>query len=304
MFLDGTRWLAGDFNDDGRSDLASVFNDRGSASIDVWLSNGTTFVQQRWATQQGGFWDKQKWLAGDFDGDGFTDLANVFGDLNQISIDVHLSTGSAFTVQRWATRQGDFWDAQQWVAGDFDADRHTDLCNVFQDMNQTSFDLHRSTGSSFVYQRWGTRKAPFAATQKWLSGAFENDAADALLVVFDDMGGISTDVYMRSGTTVIRAQGGRQLGVFSDADRWFAGQFLGSGTSDLAKLFNDSGQASIDVLTDDGELDQRWASQQGGYWNAQQWVVGDFDGDSRDDLANVFSDNGSVSIDVHRNPKP
>jgi serralysin len=208
-------------------------------------------------------------------------------------------------VQRWATRQGGFWDAQQWVAGRYGAgaDGGTDLANVFQDMDQTSFDLHRSTGSSFVYQRWATRKAPFDPSQKWLSGHFSTDGADALLVVFDDAGSASMDVYMRSGTgsTVTRSPRARQVGLFSNADQWFAGDFLDWET-DLARLFNDHGRASIDLLTNDGKIDQRWATQQGGYWDAQQWVAGDFDGDGWSDLANVFSDNGAVSIDVHRNP--
>ena len=189
LIHDGTKWLAGDFDDDGRTDLAAVFNDLGSASIDVWLSTGSTFVRQRWATQQGAFWDTQKWFAGDFDGDGHADLANVFNDLNQISIDVHLSTRNGFTQQRWATRQGDFWDAQKWVAGDFDGDRYTDLANVFNDSGQTSIDLHRSTGSAFKFQRWMTRKIPFSDTQKWLFGGLGvGDPGTAFLTVFDDQG--------------------------------------------------------------------------------------------------------------------
>ncbi len=309
--IDGTKWLAGDFDDDGRTDLAAVFNDQGSASIDVWLSTGSSFTRQRWATQQGGFWATQKWLAGDFDGDGSTDLANVFNDLDQISIDVHRSTdfsGSnrpGFTIERWATRQGGFWDAQKWVAGDFDADRRTDLVNVFEDLGQTSIDLHRSTGSAFVFQRWATRNVVYSETQKWLSGQFElGDSADTLVTVFDDMGSISIDVYLRNGTTLVRSQRGRQLGAFWDAQKWLAGGFSNIGAADLANVFGDNGQASIDIVLDSGALDRRWATQQGGFWDAQQWLAGDFDGDHISDLANVFSDNGSVSIDVHRNPTP
>jgi hypothetical protein len=66
-----------------------VFDDSDQISIDVHRSTGSSFTNGRWATQQGGFWDAQKWLAGDFDGDGLTDLANVFDDLSSASIDVH-----------------------------------------------------------------------------------------------------------------------------------------------------------------------------------------------------------------------
>jgi hypothetical protein len=45
---------------------------------------------QRWATRQGGFWDAQKWLTGDFNGNGKTDFTKVWGDGGYGSIDVHL----------------------------------------------------------------------------------------------------------------------------------------------------------------------------------------------------------------------
>ena len=300
-FMTGTKWLAGDFDDDGSTDIAAVYNELGMASMDVWLSTGSTFARQRWATQQGGFWDSQKWFAGDFDGDGHADLANVFNDQDQITIDVHRWTPHGFVQQRWATRQGDFWDSQQWLAGDFDGDGQADLANVFEDLGQTSIDLHRSTGSAFIFQRWMTRKVPFSATQKWLFGGVgAGDAGTAFVTVFDDAGGSSIDRYLRSGNTLVRAQQGRQIGPFSATQKWFTGRF--GGGVDLAYVFNDDGQASIDVVIDTTE--QRWATKQGGFWDAQQWLAGDFDGDQVSDLANVFSDNGSISIDVHRNPRP
>lgn len=302
-FITGAKWLAGDFDGDGRTDLAAVYNDLASASIDVWLSMGSTFVRQRWATRQGGFWDTQKWFAGDFDGDGHADLANVFNDQNQIAIDVHLWTPNGFIQQRWATLQGYFWDAQQWLAGDFDGDGDADLANVFDDDGDTSIDLHHSTRSTFRFQRWMTRKIPFSDTQKWLSGGLAiGDAGTPFLTVFNDAGRVSIDRYLRSGTTLVRAQQAQRISPFSPAQKWFAGNFGWSAGADLATVFNDNGQASIDVVMDTTE--QRWATRQGGFWDSQQWLAGDFDNDQVSDLANVFSDNGFISIDVHRNPRP
>ncbi|MDJ0733997.1 MAG: hypothetical protein QNJ47_07935 [Nostocaceae cyanobacterium] len=125
---------------------------------------------QHWAYQQGGFWDSQKWILGDFNGDGKDDLAKAFNDggLATIAvftlcaiqsltsplplsllrrgesvgrgkvkfvfystknryIDAHLSSGSNFNIQRWTTQQGGFWDAQKWVSGDFNGDGKDDL---------------------------------------------------------------------------------------------------------------------------------------------------------------------------------
>ena len=81
----------GDFNGDGKDDLAKAFTDNGLASmdVDVHLSTGSGFGIQRWTTRQGGFWDAQQWLAGDFNGDGKDDLAKAFTDAGLASMDVH-----------------------------------------------------------------------------------------------------------------------------------------------------------------------------------------------------------------------
>jgi Ca2+-binding RTX toxin-like protein len=98
---------------------------------------------QRWATQQGGFWDQQKWLSGDFNNDGRDDMANVFNDNGKTSIDVHLSNvDNSFSIARWETQAGGFWDTQKWLSGDFDGDGVADLSNIFKDQYQATIDIH------------------------------------------------------------------------------------------------------------------------------------------------------------------
>ena len=143
-FWNTQQWLVGDFNGDGKTDMAKAFNENGMASIDVHLSTGTSFKGcYRWATGQGGFWDTQQWVTGDFDSNGKTDIAKAFNENGAASIDVHYSSGSFFTgCQRVATRQGGFWDTQQWQAGDFDGDGKTDFTKAFNENGLASIDVH------------------------------------------------------------------------------------------------------------------------------------------------------------------
>ena len=141
-FWNAQKWLAGDFNGDGKDDVAKAFDQGGLGTVDVHVSNGSSFSMQRWATGQGWFWDAQKWVVGDFNGDGKDDLAKAFTDGGLASIDVHLSTGSGFGMQRWATRQGGFWDAQQWLAGNFNGDGKGDLAKAFNEGGLGSVDVH------------------------------------------------------------------------------------------------------------------------------------------------------------------
>ena len=57
LWVTPSTWLAGDFNGDGKTDLAYIFSTDGNASIDAHLSNGHGFTGHHWATDQGGWMD-------------------------------------------------------------------------------------------------------------------------------------------------------------------------------------------------------------------------------------------------------
>ncbi len=122
--------VSGNFNNNDKIALETIY---------------PSVMHYRWATRQGGFWNTQQWLSGDFNGDGKDDFAKVFNDGGLASIDVHLSSGSGFSFSRWATRQGGFWDAQKWLSGDFNGDGKDDFAKVFNDGGLASIDVHLSS---------------------------------------------------------------------------------------------------------------------------------------------------------------
>ncbi|MDZ7970213.1 MAG: hypothetical protein RM368_35640 [Nostoc sp. DedSLP03] len=286
----------------GKEDpLATGYTDYGSLG-QYFISGTLNFPNiQRWATGQGGFWDTQKWLVGDFNADGKDDLVNVFNDGGLASIDTHLSNGGSFDSQRWATGQGGFWDTQKWLVGDFNADGKDDLVNVFNDGGLASIDTHLSNGGSFDSQRWATGQGGFWDTQKWLVGDFNADGKDDLVNVFNDGGLASIDTHLSNGGSFDSQRWATGQGGFWDTQKWLVGDFNADGKDDLVNVFNDGGLASIDThLSNGGSFDsQRWATGQGGFWDTQKWLVGDFNADGKDDLVNVFNDGGLASIDTH-----
>jgi hypothetical protein len=117
---DTTVWLPGDFNGDGKTDLAGAWNDGGLLSTGVYLSNGTQFPGwTQWSVRDGGWIDSARWAAGNFNGDRRTDLVAIWNNGGQNTMTVSQSTGSRFTRRHWAINAGGWSDTTVWCAGQF-----------------------------------------------------------------------------------------------------------------------------------------------------------------------------------------
>lgn len=117
---DDVKWFAGDFNNDGRTDIGAAWNNGGSNTLSVRQLAGSGISAAHWAINSGGWSPTAVWLPGDFNGDRLTDVAGVWNDGGQVSIAVFLSDGTKFVSQspQWSVRDGGWGDEVKWFAGD------------------------------------------------------------------------------------------------------------------------------------------------------------------------------------------
>ncbi|MFH0908251.1 MAG: LamG-like jellyroll fold domain-containing protein [bacterium] len=291
------------------SDTLASWTADDSAEI---LASISMMIMERWANAQGGYWNSQKWLVGDFNGDGKDDWVNIWNEGGYATIDLHPSSGTGFGWERWANKMGGLGDAQKWLAGDFNGDGKDDLANMFGDNGYLSIDVHPSGGSSFGWARWVTQKGGYWSDGYIvIAGDFNGDGKDDLAKIFNDSargGRTAVDVHLSNGST-FGCERWLNFEGNSIAGQWIVGDFNGDGKEDLAHVFGEgpaaSLAASIDIhISNQNRFDSdpnnwRWATQQGGYWDSQKWMAGDFNGDGMCDLAKSFYDNGNASSDVH-----
>ena len=155
LYTQSSAWnWRGDFNGDGRTDIASWVDGSGGSSIRIHLSTGSGFNKQIWTgTQlysQSANWN---WL-GDFNGDGKTDIASWSNSLGSTGIVMHLSTGSGFNKQIWTGTQLYSQSANWNWLGDFNGDGKTDIASWSNDYGNSALIIHLSTGSGFDKQTW------------------------------------------------------------------------------------------------------------------------------------------------------
>ncbi len=283
--------VAGDFTGVGRTDLAVVDEGSydvlggvipGTSSVSILLGNGDGTFQKQVTYAVGDY--PSAIVAGDFTGDGRTDLAVANEFDNTVSI--LLGNGDG-TFQKQVTYQvGSYPDAL--VAGDFNGDGRTDLAVASGGFSNLSLDGGLSVllgNGDGTFQNQVTYAAGDFPTAI-VAGDFTGDGRTDLAVA--DASGVS--VLLGNGDGTFQNQVSYTLVNIPTA--LVAGDFNGDGRTDLAVAYSGSNEVSILLGNGDGTFQNQVSYQVGSYLDAL--VAGDFNGDGRTDLA-VSDDNG-VSV--------
>ncbi|MFI8093464.1 FG-GAP-like repeat-containing protein [Streptomyces sp. NPDC086080] len=264
--------VSGDFNGDGRTDVAGFYDNgtslegKNRSSLYTWLSNGTGFQapQKVWSTPGGFTWSSSKVTSGDYNGDGKDDIS-VFYDGGQAadgknisSIYTWYSTGTGFSAAKrtWTTPGGFTWGKSKVVSGDFTGDGKSDI-GVFYDRGLGTDGVTRS--ALFTFAGTGTTFA--SPSLKWeSSGNFRWTMSTPTAGDYNGDGKDDVSVFYDTGTDV---DGKHHAKVFT---------FYGTG----------SGFDAIQTT---------WAPTGGFTWSNGKVASGDYNGDGKADIG-IFYDRG------------
>jgi hypothetical protein len=180
------RMFAGDFNADGKSDVAVQRATASGWQVSVFpggaMGTPVTWLQ---GTEN---WQSAPLVAGDFDGDGRTDLAQM-RDLGscRANLLVHQSTGTSFGagVLRWDSGQGGYCvNRGKLVAGDLDHDGVDEIVSMYDHGGSDTALLVFGLANGFTPSDWWRRSGELTAAGSALStGDFDLDGKADLAVV-------------------------------------------------------------------------------------------------------------------------
>ncbi|MCL2165397.1 MAG: FG-GAP-like repeat-containing protein, partial [Oscillospiraceae bacterium] len=326
----GGRSVSGDFNGDGKTDYATLFDyGNGRMKIHVFLSTGTKFSEEIWYESMTPGWyplDKVsgRVVAGDFNGDGLCDVAAMYdygttpenGQKSQWH--VWLSTGSSF--QKWQA-----WHTQtqyplnnmtdKVVAGDFNGDGKDDIAAIYyynwSGMNEVRAHVWLSTGEKLngAYT-WATNTqyGGFNINGRVVAGDFNGDGKDDIAAMYDyGNAECRFHVWQSTGnafTGWTSWRYGTQFHASNVTGRMVAGDFNGDGLCDIAAMYDyGSNTARMFVWLSTGSsfpLSANWweAMTIGSYAPSNatgRMVAGDFNGDGLCDIAAMYDYDRSYS---------
>ncbi|MGE3807338.1 MAG: beta strand repeat-containing protein [Gemmataceae bacterium] len=281
--------LVGDFNGDGRDDIANYYAGNGTWWVSL-AQDGGGFTTSLWAD----FASSSGWsthVVGYFNDDEFADIAS-FHPSNGTWW-VSLSNGvDGFTTTQWAdfgTNSG--WSPQ--LVGDFDGDGRDDIANYYAG-NGTWWVSLAQDGGGFTTTQW----ADFSTSSGWKThvvGYFNDDDLADIASFHPSNGTWWVSLAQEGGgfTTSLWAD-------FSTNSGWGTqrvGDFNADGVDDIANFYPGNGTWWVSLSNGtNGFNTSLWADLAGTGWTSQR--VGDFNGDLVDDLANFNTNNGVWMVSV------
>ncbi|MCI8554180.1 MAG: hypothetical protein HFJ80_04460 [Clostridiales bacterium] len=197
----GGRLVSGDFNGDGRDDVAALYDYDGQNeySIHVWRSAGNSFSATQWWLDDR-LYDVEnvtnRVVSGDFNGDGKDDIAALYhyGGENEYAIHVWSSSGSSFSKPSWwlGDRQYNVNNVTGRVAvGDFNGDGKDDIAALYDYGGEGEYAIHvwSSSGSGFSKPSWWLSDRQYNVnhvTGRVAAGDFNGDGKDDIATVYCD----------------------------------------------------------------------------------------------------------------------
>jgi uncharacterized protein (TIGR03437 family) len=276
-----------DFNGDGIPDIAMA--NAAAGNVVVYLGNGSGGFTQAAGSPFPAGSEAASIVAGDFNVDGFQDLA--IGNTYSENVTVLLGDGAGgFAAAAGSPFPVGAYHPWAIAAGDFNGDGIPDLATANHDDNNVTVLLGNGSGS---FAATGSAIAVGTSPASVIAGDFNADGVQDLAV--GDASSSDVTVLLGTGSGHFTPASGSPFATSGNAGAFVAGDFNGDGITDLAAatytgitvmLGNSSGGFAAGPFTPlpQSEFSYRVAT-------------GDFNGDAIDDLAVLpFADYDNLTV--------
>ncbi|MCL1470136.1 Calx-beta domain-containing protein [Argonema antarcticum] len=268
----------GDFNSDGKSDIATA--NVGTSNVSVLLGNGTGSFAP--ATNFAVGTEPRSVIVGDFNGDGKSDIATANRTTNNVSVLLGTGTGGFGAATNFAVGFG----SRSVTVGDFNSDGKSDIATANDFAKNVSVLLGDGTGGFGAATNFSVGSSPLSVTVGDFNGDGKSDIATA------NVTSSNVSVLLGDGTGSFGAATNFSVGTAPYSVT--VGDFNSDGKSDIATA--NGATSNVSLLLGDGTGSFAAATNFAVGISPLSVTVGDFNGDGKSDIAAANVTSSKVSV--------
>lgn len=237
-------WLTGDMDGDGRTDILQPWNSNGRLGLNVFRSTGTGYSTAFTSSNLGAGSGALAWRTGDADGDGRTDLIQLWNNGGRLGLTVFRSTGTGYSVWFSSSNMGQGSGAVAWLTGDMNGDGLTDIFQAWNNNGNLGLIAYRATGTGYTTAFSSGNLGQGAAAIAFLTGDMNGDGLTDIFQVWNNFGFLGLVAYGSTGTGYATAFTAGNLGPVGSGALHTV-DFDGDGLTDLFQALTNGSQFDL-----------------------------------------------------------
>jgi len=268
-------WLAGSFFG-GDDAIAQLWDNNGRLGLNLYYSLGTLFSFPDLGQGSGAV----AWLTGDFTGSGQTEIAQLWDNGGNLGLNVYRMAGDTVQTVINSSDLGQGSGAVAWLTLDFTGSGHTQIAQLWDNGGNLGLNVYRYRDGAVYTALTSSDLGQGTGAVAWLTGDFLGRGLTQIAQLWDNDGTLGAVIYGGVNGSVETLFGSSDLGQGSGAVAWLTGNFIGSGTTEIAQLWDNQGTLSCLLYTFSGGSPQRdpFTGDLGQGAGALAWLTGNFTG--------------------------
>jgi RHS repeat-associated protein len=307
-----------DANGDGKSDIAEIFISDNKFKLRLWISDGTRLIRPNPDQDFGGYSSYDMFFPLDINGDGKTDIVEIYKSDSIAKARRWISNGSTYSILHSDQYFGGYVsgiDADKFFPMDVNGDGKTDIVEVYKSDSSARARLWISNGSSFIrpypdqtFGGWQNDPQyslyyppyPGAESDRFYPMDVNADGLTDIVELYVSGDYFKARMWISNGSSFIRPYPDQTFGGYASADKFYPMDFNGDGKTDIVEVYKSGDNLKARLWMCDGKnfLFPDSEHSFGGYDLEDQFLPMDPNGDGRGDIVELYKSSNNTMLRI------